>query len=467
MKKRDYYICADAGTSSLKAGVLYSDGTLVSQVRVPFQGDLSAQGDRMDPNHWYTAFYRAVSQLVKEQEGRCRGISVSGHGPTLAFLGPDAEPVCPSILWFSDKARPDKKTVSFFLPRVLWLKESDESLFNKTKAVLGCPEYIMFRLTGESCAVSPSQEFDRFIWVSDEIENTGLSPDLFPPLVRVGAPVGKVSAHSGLKKLEGTPVYAGGSDFLMSLLGTGTVKEGRTCDRAGSSEGINHCTGRHVSSPWIRSLPHVISGLYNAAGILSSSGRVFEWYRSLTGREHMSYLELMKRITESSKNEKGPRFFPSFHRGESWEFHSGVFTGLHPDHGPDELGQSIVESIGFGIRQVLDVLREEGCSVNELRASGGQAKNPVWNQLKADLTGVPVAVPAVCDAELTGNLCAIACGENRFGNLQDASEQLVTFARTYEPEKEFTGMYRDRFEQYRRQREGIIEIVDRFPGLGI
>jgi xylulokinase len=239
----------------------------------------------------------------------------------------------------------------------------------------------------------------------------------------------------------------------MSLLGTATVQPGRTCDRAGTSEGINHCRATATDSEEVRCLPHVVPGLWNVAGVLSSTGRIFEWFRRISRQGAVGYERMLAEIEAVGFDEE-PYFFPSMHRGAAWEFSRGMFVGLRSDHATAQMGRGVVHSIGYAVRQSIESLRRAGCDVTELTACGGQAKNPVWNQLKADITGVPVTCPEVIDAELVGNACCARAGLGDFASPRDAAEGLVRFTRTFVPSsarhQTFTSGYETYLKTYER-----------------
>jgi xylulokinase len=88
--------------------------------------------------------------------------------------------------------------------------------------------------------------------------------------------------------------------------------------------------------------------------------------------------------------------------------------------------------------------------VVELRACGGQAKNPIWNQLKADVTGIPVSRPEVIDAELLGCVCCALVGLGDFSTPWDASLRLVRMVDRFEPDPERSRQLTDGYERYLR-----------------
>ncbi|TFH04420.1 MAG: hypothetical protein E4H09_03640 [Spirochaetales bacterium] len=255
----------------------------------------------------------------------------------------------------------------------------------------------------------------------------------------------------------------------MSLLGTATTTPGRTCDRAGTSEGINHCSLEKALTGDVRCLPHVVPGLYNIAGVLSSTGRIFEWFRRISRQRSVGYERLLSEMVAAGFDSQ-PLFFPSMHKGAAWEFSTGMFVGLRSDHAAPEMGRGVVHSIGYAVRQSIASLTAAGCNVETLRACGGQAKNPIWNQLKADITGVPIACPEVVDAELMGNYSCAVVGMGDYENTKDACEDLIRFARTFEPEAsrhaQFTEGYHHYLGMYERYLSALEGIVPSDPPSG-
>jgi xylulokinase len=378
------------------------------------------------------------------------GVVVSGNGPTVVPVTADGRPSYEVLFWLDQREDRLPEEPSFFLPKIAWLARHEPRSYEDTSCFLGCPEYLSYWLTGEAFAATPSDDFTDFVWSERAIAAYGLSPEKFPPYVRTGDRVGVVQPASAerLGVPSGIPVVAGAPDFLMTLLGTGAVRDGRTCDRAGTSEGINYCSSVPVSGERLRCLPHVIEGKYNVAGILSSTGRIFEWFRRISGLVTASYEQMMQAIASCVPASGSPLFLPGVHQGAAWEFGGGVFLGLEEHHGSAEMGRAVVESIGYTVREAVEILQSHGCSVEALRVSGGQAKNATWNQMKADITGVPVLVPVVRDAELLGNVCAAAVAMGSFSSLAEASDTLVRFSETYEPRSRRMELYTAGYERY-------------------
>ncbi len=457
----DLCLAVDIGTSSVKAGLIDSSGVLHAFGRsdICYPDDSYAA---LTPAHVYQSVREAIGQLPGRLQAAV--LAISGNGPSLIPVDLKGNDLGMVLLWLDGRELRLEKTSSFFLPKLQWFRQHKPDLFGRTHRVLSCAEYVMFCFCGEMHTASPSVDFDEYFWNQQDLAEYSLDAELFPDFARPGALVGHlkddVAAELGLSK--GLSCAATGSDFLMSLLGTATIKPGMVCDRAGSSEGINYCTSHPVKDGMLRTLPHIIPGLWNVSGILSSTGLLFEWFRRFTGMQDVSYLQMLQVISDARP--PVPWFFPSLHRGASWEFRHGMFFGLGASHGTAEMGRAVVESIGFAVRETLEILRKSVGPVESVRACGGQTRNPVWNQMKADIIGVPLEIPEIPEAELLGGaVCGFACLAGQ-GSLPEIAESIVRIASVYEPcqaqHKEYSLEYENYSAAYQAVREAIATVPD-------
>ncbi|MDA3949354.1 MAG: FGGY family carbohydrate kinase, partial [Spirochaeta sp.] len=339
----------DIGTSSIKAAVMTADGRVLAQGRHRIMGP-SERSDAFDAHRWVAALKQAVPHVAAHYT--IDALVVSGNGPTVVAVDASGTVLDRPLLWMDGRTRTVVDTRSFYLPKIAWF-EAESPVADRVRWYLPFPEFLLYRLTGEAVAVTPSDEFSAFIWDSEEVGRYAIDPQRLPPFVPIGTVVGTITGEASewIGLPAGTPVVAAGSDFLMSLVGTDTLVPGKTCDRAGTSEGINHCAAERLQYPGVRTLPHVIPGYYNIAGILSSTGLLFEWFREISGQGSRDYGEMMLDILNTSDEAGIPWFFPSVHRGAAWEFQRGMFIGLGAEHDAAAMGRAVVLSIGFAVRE--------------------------------------------------------------------------------------------------------------------
>lgn len=407
---------------------------------------------------WVSALQATVDQAPKPLS--LSAVALSGNGPTIIPVGREGQPLADALLWSDERELRVAGSASFFLQKVNWIRRNRPDIADACWQYMTCPEYLIFLMGGDVHTTSPSVDFDPFVWTDAELNAYEIPSGQVPPIVRPGAPVGRTNART--QELFGLPVdvplFAAGPDFLMSLLGTDTVRPGTTCDRAGTSEGINHCSADPISADGVRTLPHVVPGLWNIAGILSSTGRIFEWFRRISRQQAVSYDHMLAEI-EASGFEHYPFFFPSMHQGAAWEFSQGMFVGLRSDHTTAAMGRGVVHSIGFAVRQSVERLQESGCAVEELRACGGQAKNSIWNQMKADIIGLPVVCPETLDAELVGNLCCALAGAGDHESPEEAAGTAVVLGRRYNPREEQRAQFEEGYRRYLATYNAFLEAL--------
>ncbi len=469
-------LSVDVGTSVLKAGLIGLDGRPAGRAEVPVS--LAAGEDPLryeaDANNWISALALAVAQLELPRD--LRAVVVSGNGPTLVPADADARPLDFAMTWMDRRGGEEAALIAgitgeyvdptFYLPKALWIYRHNRRVYERTRHFMACPEFVDFYLTGNAFAVLPSEQFSRYIWTAELVERLGMDPAKFPPFIAPGQPVGSVrgQAEEVLGIPAGTPVFAGGPDFIMSLLGTATVRPGRACDRAGTSEGINLCTERPLQDRRLMSLPHIVPGYHNVSGIISTSGKALEWFKTITGRQRTDYESLFEDVLQVPAGSRGLLFLPYLagERAPLWDTHArGTFIGLTINHGRREMTRAVVEAVGYAIRDVLEVMVENGLAVEELRVTGGQARSPLWNQIKADITGRRILVPENQDSELLGDACVALFALGEHDSLAEAADRVVTIGRRYEPQGGVEALYREMFELYRASYRGLKEVFRR------
>ena len=481
-------LAVDVGTSSVKAGLFDLGGAMVAREEVPIalRSSAAAEGYEIDPALWLKAFKWLAGRLAASRSGRIRSVVLSGNGPTLVAADQAGRALHPAITWMDargaekaarllaagskyqarrraagDRATREKGVPgvdpSFYLAKAHWLADRKPGVYERTRWFLPCPEYVAFALTGEAAAVLPAAGFRRLMWSEEAIGALGLDPGRFPPFAELGAEVGRIGSpraeESGLE--AGTPVRLAGPDFLMSLLGTATLQPGDTCDRAGSSEGINRCSEAACGDRRLITLPHVAEGLFNVSGLISTSGKAQDWFINLMGSNREQYYESIRTVPAGSRN---LLFLPSLagERAPLWNPEArGVFAGLTLSHGMAELGRAVAESVGYAMRYILEIMGENGIPVGEMRVAGNLARNEVLNQIKADITGRRLLVPRETDAELLGDACVGLAASGVFGSAVEAARTCVRIEREYLPRSERGALYTRMFGLYKELYERL------------
>lgn len=111
----------------------------------------------------------------------------------------------------------------------------------------------------------------------------------------------------------------------------------------------------------------------------------------------------------------------------------GVFSGFTLRHTKGHFVRAILEGVSYNLRHILDALSQAGLHFGEIRTSGGGARSSLWNQIKADVCGLPVVTLANEEAALLGDviLAAVACG--MYASVAEACAQMVAIHERIQP----------------------------------
>jgi len=468
-------IVLDLGTSIVKGGILTPDGKLLVKQSIPVSLYRSKDPlyQEINPSDWNDAIYSLIQQFsATDNLKNCHGIVITGNGPTLVPVGKNGEYLCPAMTWLDRRASKEslyieKKTgisidPSFYLPKILWLKNNRPEIYKKVRYFFSPAGFIAFHLTGESSMVFPGVGLENYVWTPELISLLDLDKEKFPSLISISDVAGKTTKKNRFAFPSGIPVFAGGPDFAMSILGTGTVQPGRGCDRAGTSEGINICSLKKIADRRLMSYRHVVRKYWNVTGIISTTGKALEWYKKELLPD-FSFEDMYSSAGSVRKGSEKLIFLPYLtgERAPLWDTHiKGTFLGLSLHHGRNHMTRAVLESIGYAIRDVLEVMEENGVSTKDIRVAGSMSEIDLLNQIKADITGKPVLIPEISVSEFTGGLCTALYGLGYYNSLQEASETLVKIKRVFEPEKD-RGIYDELFPLYREAYRSLKQLYEK------
>jgi xylulokinase len=128
----------------------------------------------------------------------------------------------------------------------------------------------------------------------------------------------------------------------------------------------------------------------------------------------------------------------------------GVFYGLTLAHTRDHMTRAILEGSAFGLRDILEAMKDSGLDVRRLTIVGGGAKGPLWRQIKADVTGLPVRIPESVETTATGAAILAAVGASVHANVAEAVTTFVSFRpEEHEPDPGAREAYDEAYRRYR------------------
>ncbi len=400
-------LSVDIGTTSLKVGLFTEKGEVVSLFAESFKNP----DDSFIANQWLVKLKDAIIKMKKSVDDSnyaVIAVGVSGNGPTVVSDNGR------TVIW--NKALPQNLEIpescksSLFLPRILAFRNLYPDDFENTKKLYSSYEYLIYKLTGSSVTILPEERFTMAYWNKEQLKECEIPEDKLPEYKNVaqlcGKMTGQIKNYLGLKESE-IPVFSAGPDFVAAMIGTNTLDNGKLCERCGSSEGFNYCTEKIIVSENARTLPSVMSGLWNLAVLEKESGRKF--------------LKLKQKI-EFEQNEK-----ISFQ-----QLYEDSFSGKN-DEGFLVLN-NILNELKKSYESLKSILVENQIKPpTEIVVTGGQVRNSLWMQKRADFLGVKLVVRNCEDSELVGDACCALTGVGIFSNIKEAAKKIEKTTKIYYP----------------------------------
>ena len=107
-----------------------------------------------------------------------------------------------------------------------------------------------------------------------------------------------------------------------------------------------------------------------------------------------------------------------------------------------------MEGVAFSLRHNLETAGEAGAQARVLRAMGGSANSLLWTQIKADVTGRRIVVPASDTATTLGAAMLAGVGTGFYRDYEEAVQETVQVTRTHEPNLSDKAVYDQTYETY-------------------
>lgn len=471
----------DIGTSACKAAVFEEDGKVLAQANQPYRVYYPENGwAEQDPVQWWQAVCEGIREVLAADgvsaEDIC-GIGVDGQSWSAIPVDKKGNVLHNTPIWMDTRARHICDRInreigsdavfevsgnaflpSYTTPKMIWFREERPAVFEKTYKFLQSNSYIVFRLTGEM-----SQDYSQGYGIHFFDMNTlsydgamakkmGLDQELLPELTACDAIVGEVTGAAaeatGLRK--GTPVVAGGLDAACGALGAGVYQAGQTQEQGGQAGGMSICTDRALAHKKLILGAHVVPGLWLLQGGTVGGGGTLKWFQQELGKE-MSFAELTKEAESVAAGSEGVVFLPYMagERSPIWDPDAkGVFYGLSFDKTRGHLVRAVLEGVAYSLEHNLRTAAETGVEVGVLNAMGGSANSRLWTQIKADVTGKKIQVPASDTATTLGAalLAGVGCGV--YADYEEAVKRTIKITRMQEPDMKNHERYQRLMEVY-------------------
>ena len=486
----------DIGTSGTKTIAIDERGTILASASAEYPCAHPRPGwSEQDPELWWAATKETVAAVLakgKIKPAEIAGIGLSGQMHGSVFLDESGKVLRPALLWNDQRTAAECAEIEaraggrealvrmvanpaltgFTAPKVLWFRKHEPVGYEHLRQILLPKDYIRYRLTG-TYATEVSDASGTLLldvanrrWSQELLGKLDIDPALLPPCyesAEVSARVCKLGAsETGLA--EGTPVVGGGGDQPAGAVGNGIVRAGVVSATMGTSGVVFAHTEERGFDPLGRLQRgcHAVPGAYYVMGVVLAAGGSFQWFRNELGKAEIEYAKrqgidpyflLTDEAALAGVGAEGLFFLPYLTGERTPHFDpraKGGWIGLTVRHGRAHMIRSLLEGATYAMRDSLELIREMGTSIEQIRVSGGGARNPLWRQIQADVYGHDVHMLQSTEGPAFGVALLAQVGTGGFATVAEACDATIRLADKTSVDRQNKAFYDAGYQIYRQ-----------------
>jgi xylulokinase len=507
-----YMLGIDVGTTGTRAIVVRPDGHVIGAatgdhqpMRMPRPG-----WAEQDPEDWWSATVEAVRAALADARttgADIAAVGLSGQMHGVVLLDQTRAVLRPSLIWCDQRSQAQCDWITdqvgaeqlirlvsnpaltgFSAPKILWVRDNEPEIFERAAHFLLPKDYIRFRLTGEFATdvsdASGTLLFDvtNRRWSQEMLGALELDPKLLPRAYESPEITGKITRETalvtGLK--AGTPVVGGGGDQASSAVGNGIVLPGLTSATLGTSGVIFAFTETPTLDPQgrIHTFCHAVPGKCHVMGVTQGAGLSLRWFREHFGMSEAwlakqtdvdSYDLLIAQAAKIPPGSEGLLWLPYLMGERTPHLDArarGMWFGLTAAHTRGHLIRSILEGVAFSLRDSLEIFKELGIPVEQIRASGGGSRSFFWRQIQADIYGKELVTLRTSEGSALGAALLAGVGAKIYSSVEESARQAIQIRERMAPIAANVREY-DRFYQvYRSLYPSVRDLAHQLAALG-
>lgn len=490
-----YVIGCDVGSQGTKAILLSTTGEFIAETYEGYPIDYPQPLWAEQPvERWLDALTVAIPRLLSESKvdsKNVRAISLATQVDGVIPIDSSGKSLYPAIIWMDRRAGAqcelarqslgDKQIFNLtglnldayhVAPKIRWLSEQRPMIYERAEHFLLPGSYLAYYLTGE-LAVDYSNASSTLLldvhtksWSAIMCDAFGIDVNKLAPIGASTVTLGKlrtvVSEKLGLN--SNTLVMIGCGDEHAACLGVGVTQHGLAGDIAGTAEPVcaAHPAPIFDQTGLVETHCHADPDLWLLENPGFVSGGNYRWFRDQFAPGE-TYASLDIEAAPIPPGADGLTFLPSLMGAlaPTWnESARGTFAGFTLAHTRGHFVRALLEGSAYAVRDITSQMQTIGVELSELRVVGGGAKGKLWNQIKADVTGLQVSVPEIIETTALGAAFIALVGIGAYTSLSEAGSDIVRIRERIDPEPAAQSAYDEAYERYRQTYFALLPVFE-------
>ena len=461
MASQDYLLGIDISTTGAKALLIDPAGRVISSATTP----LALSTPRLlwseqDPLDWWRGIVQSIRRAL--EQGGISGAAVAAVGLTgqmhgLVLLDGRGEVLRPAILWNDQRtgaqcdqlrARVGRERLiqisgndaltGFTAPKILWVQQNEPEVYARAQHILLPKDYVRYRLTADfamdKADGSGTILFDLKArdWSPELLAALEIPPAWLPPTSEGPQITGRITRQAAEETglAEGIPVVGGGGDQAAQAVGVGAVQPGIIALTLGTSGVVFATTPQALIEPAgrLHSFCHALPGRWHFMGVMLSAAGSLQWHRDelAPGTPFDVLVDEAKSIAPGSE----ALLFLPYLTGERTPHPDplarGAWVGLTVRHTRAHLTRAVLEGVAFGIKDSFMLIQQAGLgAIQQVRASGGGTRSPLWMQIMADVLDVELVTVNTTEGAAFGAALLAGVGAGFFPDVPAACQATI------------------------------------------
>ncbi len=428
MSKGDIVIVFDCGATNVRVIAINSKGEILASESFTN----STQPDPLYPAYriWnvkeiWDKMCRASKKVAgKINVGRIAGVTVTTFGVDGTLFDSTGKMLYPVISWQCERTNAIMANIGKYLPlnelykecgvfpftfntinKLIWFNEQKPEIVEKSYRYLFMPSIFSFLLTGEMVNDTTMSGTSMLTNLSARRFSEDILNKIRFPFEKLGTPVeagtitGKINAAASEKTSipAGTPVIATGHDTQFAIFGSGAEKNQPVLS-SGTWEILmvraeDYKSGQEQLDLGITTEFDSRPGIFNIGNQWIASG-ILEWAKNIffSDVKNDVYEAMISGAENVAAGSNGIKVIPKFNEALNGK-PAGQILGLTMKTTRDEIYHAILEALSERLRDGNKALEiAGGFETESIICVGGGSRNRLWNQMRADFTGVPLKI---------------------------------------------------------------------------
>lgn len=473
----------DIGSSGIRAVAFSLTGKMIAASREDYATYYPLPGwAEQNPDDWQRAALDALADLVGHlpKGVKINGLSFTGQCPSYLPVDSHIHPLGNVLTYQDNRSIEEAKTISalvgddyvhdrsghsvepfFILPKLLWHKRHDPSLFSKIYKVLQPCDYLEYLFTGNLCTdpayACGTLVYDRYIknWNRNLLEKLDIPGDIFPENIIhswdvTGIVREDVARLTGLP--VGTKVIRGGPDSQCCALGVAAIETDVLSNMSGTSTCLNRTLLEPMTDLRVGHYAHVVPDRWSAEVGLNTTGVSLKKVAKMLFPDlddRSMYRQVEACAARSPAGSHDLLFFPYLSNGErDNQSVKGGFYNLSMMTCPDDMIRAVLEGVAFAEKERADLLLPQGEKFSTMRISGGGASLDLWCQIKSNIMEIPVRALKDVDAAELGASMLVSIGTGLVSDYLEAIRICELQYVEFEPDSDAAAIYKERYHGF-------------------